>query len=91
MSTPGQPLGSFVIESGGAAGDIGRYVTLRKKTATPIECLQPVEAIGVNGLQAAGVAPVLVRADMLRERCTYELFITAACAQRNPTTAVGRT
>jgi hypothetical protein len=35
-----------------------------------------VEAIGVNGLHAVVVAPVLVRIEMLRKVRTYELLIT---------------
>src|SRR5208337_3600333 len=35
-----------------------------------------VEAIGVNGLHAVVVAPVLVRVEMLRTGRTYELLIT---------------
>jgi hypothetical protein len=35
-----------------------------------------VEAIGVNGLHAVVVAPVLVRIEMLRKGRTYELLIT---------------
>jgi hypothetical protein len=35
-----------------------------------------VEAIGVNGLHAVVVAPVLVRVEMLRKGRTYELLIT---------------
>jgi len=37
------------LESGGAAGDIGRYVTSAQEDGRPIEYLYPVEAIGVNG------------------------------------------
>jgi uncharacterized protein YdaU (DUF1376 family) len=41
-----------------------------------MECLHPVEAIGVNGLHAVVVAPALVRIEMLRKERTYELLIT---------------
>jgi hypothetical protein len=64
------------VESGGAVGDIGRYVTFAQEDGQPIECLHPVEAIGVNGLHAVVVAPVLVRIEMLRKSHTYELLIT---------------
>ena len=37
------------LESGGAAGDIGRYVTFAQEEGRPIEYLYLVEAIGVNG------------------------------------------
>ena len=64
------------LESGGAAGDVGRYVTFTQAEGQPIEWLHPVEAIGVNGLHAVVVAPVLVRVEMLRKGRTYELLIT---------------
>src|SRR5664280_1395117 len=49
------------LESGGAAGELGRYVTFTQEDGQPIEWLHPVEAIGGNGLHAVVVAPVLVR------------------------------
>jgi len=64
------------LESGGAVGDLGRYVTFTQEDGQPIECLHPVETIGVNGLHAVVVAPVLVRIEMLRQGRTYELLIT---------------
>jgi hypothetical protein len=64
------------LESGGAAGDLGRYVTFTTEESRPIEWLHPVEAIGVNGVHAVVVAPVLVRVEMLRKGRTYELLIT---------------
>src|SRR5271165_1710765 len=67
------------LESGGAVGDLGRYVTFTREDGRPIECLHLVEAIGVNGLHAVVVAPVLVRIEMLRKGRTYELLITQHC------------
>jgi hypothetical protein len=64
------------VESGGAVGDIGRYVTFTQEDGQPIEWLHPVEAIGVNGLHAVVVAAVLVRVEMVRKGRTYELLIT---------------
>src|SRR5271157_118374 len=64
------------LESGGAVGDLGRYVTFTQEDGRPIEWLHPVEAIGVNGLHAVVVAPVLVRVEMLRAGRTYELLIS---------------
>jgi hypothetical protein len=77
------------LESGGATGDLGRYVTFAQPTGWPIEYLHPVESIGVNGLQAVVVAPVLVRIEMLRKERTYELLITQhrpgeACHGKRP-------
>src|ERR1039458_8900025 len=64
------------LESGGAAGDVGRYVTFTQADGQPVEYLHPVEAIGVNGSPAVIVAPVLVRVEILRKGRTYELLIT---------------
>ena len=64
------------LESGGAAGELGRYVTFTREDGRPIECLHLMEAIGVNGLHAIVVAPVLVRIEMLRKGRTYDLLIT---------------
>jgi len=64
------------LESGGAVGDLGRYVTFTTEDGQPIEWLHPVEAIGVNGFHAVVVAPVLVRVEMLRKGRTYDLLIT---------------
>jgi hypothetical protein len=64
------------LEAGGAVGDLGRYVTFAREDRRPIECLHPVEAIGMDGIHAVVVAPVLVRIEMLRKGRTYELLIT---------------
>jgi hypothetical protein len=64
------------LESGGAAGEVGRYVTFTQADGKPVEYLHPVEAIGANGLHAVIVASVLVRVEMLRKGQTYELLIT---------------
>jgi hypothetical protein len=64
------------LESGGAVGDLGRYVTFAQPDGRPVGYLHPVDAIGVNGLHAVVVAPVLVRIEMLRKGRTYELLIT---------------
>jgi len=64
------------LESGGAVGDVGRYVTFAQEDGQPIEWLHPVGAIGVNGLHSVVLARVLVRIEMLRKGRTYELLIT---------------
>ena len=64
------------LESGGSAGDVGRYVTFADEDGQPLNYLHPVEAIGVNGLHAVVISTALVRADMLRKGRTYELLIT---------------
>src|SRR5271169_466121 len=42
------------LESVGAVGDLGRYVTFAQDDGQPIGWRHPVEAIGVNGLQCTG-------------------------------------
>jgi len=64
------------LESGGSAGDVGRYVTFASDDGQPLEYLHPIEAIGVNGLHAVVISPAMVRVDMLRKGRTYELLIT---------------
>ena len=64
------------LESGGCAGDLGRYVTFADEHGLPLEYLHPVEAIAVNGLHAVVISTDLVRADMLRKGRTYELLLT---------------
>src|SRR5205814_7910247 len=64
------------LESGGAAGDVGHYVTFAREDGRPAERFCPVETIGVNGPHAVVLAPVLVRIEMLRKASTYELLIT---------------
>ena len=64
------------LETGGAVGDVGRYVTFAGLEGEPLEYLHPVEAIGVNGLHAVIISPEVVRVDMLRKGRTYELLLT---------------
>jgi hypothetical protein len=64
------------LESGGCAGDVGRYVTFAGEQGQPLEYLHPVEAIAVNGLHAVVIFSEIVRVDMLRKGRTYELLIT---------------
>jgi len=64
------------LESGGAVGDVGRYVTFADERGRPLEYLYPVEAIGVNGLHGVVISQALVRLDMLRKAATYEVLLT---------------
>jgi hypothetical protein len=59
------------LESGGSAGDAGRYVTFAAEDGQSLEYLHPVEAIGVNGLHAVVISTAILRADMLRKGRTY--------------------
>ena len=64
------------VESGGAIREMGHYVTFSGEDGEPLPYLYPIDAIGVNGVHAVVVAPVLVRVEMLRTGRTYELLIT---------------
>jgi len=64
------------VESGGATREMGHYVTFSGEEGEPLPYLHPIDAIGVNGVHAVVVAPVLVRLEMLRTGRTYELLIT---------------
>ena len=80
------------LESGGAAGELGRYVTFTQEDGQPVEWLHPVEAIGVNGLHAVVVAPVLVRVEMLRKGQhlrTADYAASTGCDQRWKAAATG--
>jgi len=64
------------LESGGSAGDVGRYVTFAGVQGEPLEYLHPIETIAVNGLHAVVISNAMLRADILRKGRTYELLIT---------------
>ncbi len=64
------------IESGGAVKDLGRYVTFSGPDGQPLPYLYPVDALGVNGVHAVVVAPVLVRIELFRAGRTCQLLIT---------------
>jgi hypothetical protein len=64
------------IESGGAVKEIGRYVTFCGPDGEPLPYLHPIDAIGVNGVHAVVVAPVLVRIELFRAGRTCQLLIT---------------
>jgi hypothetical protein len=64
------------IESGGAVKDLGRYVTFCGPDGEPLPYLHPIDAIGVNGVHAVVVAPVLMRIELFRAGRTCQLLIT---------------
>ncbi len=74
-----QLAGRYVVrgvESGGAVEALGRYVTFSGEQGESLGWLHPLDAIGVNGVHALAVAPVLVRVEMFRRGHTYDLLIT---------------
>lgn len=64
------------VESGGAVAELGAYASFVDSQGGPLPWLQRVDSIGVNGVHAIVVAPVLVRVEMLRIQRTYDLLIT---------------
>lgn len=75
------------VESGGAIADLGAYASFVNERGEALPWLQRVDSIGVNGVHAIVVAPVLVRVQMLRIERTYDLLITRhslASSANNP-------
>jgi hypothetical protein len=64
------------IESGGAVREIGRYVTFCGPAGEPLPCLHPIDVIGVNGVHAVVIAPILARIELFRIGRTCQLLIT---------------
>jgi hypothetical protein len=64
------------VESGGAVADLGAYSSFVAEDGSALRWLQRVDSIGVNGVHAIVVAPVLVRMEMIRIERTYDLLIT---------------
>lgn len=64
------------VESGGAVWDLGAYSSFISDGGETLSWLQRVDSIGVNGVHAVALAPVLVRLEMLRIERTYDLLIT---------------
>jgi hypothetical protein len=64
------------VESGGAVAEVGAYASFVGERGNALPWLQRVDSIGVNGVHAIVVAPVLIRVQMLRIERTYDLLIT---------------
>jgi hypothetical protein len=64
------------VESGGAVAEVGAYASFVDEQANALAWLQRVDSIGVNGVHAIVIAPVLIRVQMLRIERTYDLLIT---------------
>ena len=64
------------VESGGAVSEVGAYASFVDEQDYALPWLQRVDSIGVNGVHAIVVAPVLIRVQMLRIERTYDLLIT---------------
>ncbi|HET9281213.1 MAG TPA: hypothetical protein VFR24_04560 [Candidatus Angelobacter sp.] len=64
------------VESGGAVAEFGTYSSFVGEHGEPIGWLQRIDSVGVNGVHAIVIAPVLVRIEMVRIQRTYDLLIT---------------
>src|SRR5437588_5235246 len=64
------------VESGGAIAEVGAYASYVGEQGDALPWLQRVDSIGVNGVHAIVVAPVLIRVQMLRIERPYDLLIT---------------
>jgi hypothetical protein len=64
------------VESGGAVAEVGAYASFVDEQGNALPWLQRVDSIGVNGVHAIVVAPVLIRVQMLRIERTYDLLVT---------------
>lgn len=64
------------VESGGAVAEFGAYSSFVGEHGEPLGWLQRIDSVGVNGVHAIVIAPVLVRIEMVRIQRTYDLLIT---------------
>ena len=64
------------VESGGAVAALGAYASFVDERGKPLAWLQRVDSIGVNGVHAVVVSPVLLRLEMVRIERTYDLLVT---------------
>jgi hypothetical protein len=67
------------VESGGAVAELGAYSSFMDERGVPLSWLQRIDSVGVNGVHAIVIAPVLVRFEMVRVQRTYDLLITRHC------------
>ena len=61
------------IESGGSVREIGRYITFCGPNGEPLPYLHPIDAVGVNGVHAIVIAPILIRIELFRTGRTCQL------------------
>ena len=78
------------VESGGAAKDIGRYVTFCDEKGDRLAWLQPIDSVAVNGRHAVVIAPSVVSVEVFRIRNTYDVLIAKHDAVPVPQGRPGR-
>jgi hypothetical protein len=71
------------VESGGAVADLGAYSSFTDEQGNALAWLQRVDTVGVNGVHAIVVSPLLVRIEMLRVQRTYDVLITRHSLRTN--------
>lgn len=64
------------VESGGETEELGHYVTFASTDGEPIDHLQVIDSLRLNGAHAVIIAPTLVRIEVFRFRRTCDLCIT---------------
>jgi hypothetical protein len=64
------------VESGGAVPGCGAYCAFADEHGAPPEIIQPIGSVGVNGVHAASLSPVLIRAQVFRSEFHCELLLT---------------
>lgn len=67
------------VESGGAVAELGAYSGFMDAHGESLSWLQRIDSVGVNGVHAIVIAPVLLRFEMVRVQRTYDLLITRHC------------
>ncbi|MBY0502741.1 MAG: hypothetical protein K2X03_02445 [Bryobacteraceae bacterium] len=72
------------VESGGAAKDIGRYVTFCGENGEQLPWLQPIDSVGANGRHGLVIAPLLLSVEVFRVKNTYDILVVKYAAA--PTT-----
>ncbi len=63
------------VESGGAAGDLGRFVTFCDEEGERLSWLMPLDSVAPNARHAAVVRESLVAVEVLRVKTTYEVLV----------------
>jgi hypothetical protein len=63
------------IESGGASGDLGRFVTFSDEEGQRLSWLMPLDSVAANARHAAVVRESLVAVEAFRVKTTYEVLV----------------
>ena len=72
------------VASGGAIAELGAYCDFVDAAGNALTRSERMDRLGVNGLHAILIAPVLIRLEMVRNRLTYDLLITRHALTNEP-------